>query len=233
MNSAGLESSKDMRTIRSFVRREGRITNSQKQALKSLMPVFGLHHGTSKFNFSKIFGREANTILEIGFGMGDSLIKQAQENPQTNFLGIDVHRPGIGHFLNEINRLEMQNVRVVCHDAIDVLQNCIKDNSLFALQIFFPDPWPKRRHHKRRLINKEFVDIVARKLKPNGKLFIATDWEHYGTQTLDILNGNELLKNIAADGQYCSRPAFRPLTKFERRGKNLGHTVYDLIFIKI
>lgn len=220
------------RPIRSFVRRQGRITLAQNAALENLWPVFGLDPGLA-FNPREAFGREAPVALEIGFGNGESLAQMAAAAPEKDFLGIEVHRPGVGHLLLRVQELGLRNVRVYCADAVEILRERIAENSLDGIQVFFPDPWHKKRHHKRRLINHEFVALLADRLKPGGVLHCATDWEHYAEQMLEVLEAAPGLRNLAGQGNFSERPAYRPLTKFETRGQRLGHGVWDLLFGKI
>ena len=220
------------RTIRSFVLRQGRITRGQRTAFTRLMPRYGLDPAHGAFNFTSLFGRGARRTLEIGFGNGEALLALAHAYPEEDFLGIEVHRPGIGRLLLALEAEQLHNVRVVCADAVDVLQRCVPDASLDAVLLFFPDPWPKKRHHKRRLVQAEFIALVAQKLKSGGRLQLATDWPDYAAQMLAVLNGSPAFANCAADGGYAPRPAPRPLTKFERRGAALGHPVRDLAFVR-
>ena len=220
------------RPIRSFVRRQGRITLAQNAALENLWPVFGLDPGLA-FNAEEAFGRDAPLILEIGFGNGDSLAEMAAADPQKDFLGIEVHRPGVGHLLLRAQELGLGNVRVYCADAVEILRNRIGADSLDGVQVFFPDPWHKKRHHKRRLVNAGFVALLADRLKPGGVLHCATDWEPYAEQMLEVLEAGRSLRNRAGKGNFSQRPACRPLTKFEMRGQRLGHGVWDLLFEKV
>lgn len=218
------------RKICSFVRREGRLTKAQQKALHELWPLFGLFYTEEKIDVDQLFNRRAETILEIGFGMGASLIEQAIISPQKNFLGIEVYSSGIGSILNAIEKNKLNNIRIYHHDAVEVLQQCIPDESLDKIQIFFPDPWPKTRHHKRRLIQSEFANLLCKKLKPNGILHLATDWQNYADEMLNILSCIKTLKNLAGQHQFHPRPEDRPLTKFEKRGEQLGHPIWDLLF---
>jgi len=220
------------RPIRSFVRRQGRITLAQNAALETLWPVFGLDPGLP-FDPRAVFGREAPLILEIGFGNGDSLAQMAAAAPEKDFLGVEVHRPGVGHLLLRVQELGLRNVRVYCADAVEILRGRIADNGLDGEQVFFPDPWHKKRHHKRRLINAGFAALLAAKLKPQGVLHCATDWEPYAEQMLEVLENCAGLRNQAGAGRFSERPAHRPLTKFEKRGEGLGHRVRDLLFEKV
>jgi len=178
------------------------------------------------------FARSAPVVLEIGFGMGDSLAQQAITQSQNNFIGIEVHRPGVGHLLSLIAKHELNNIRIYCTDAVEALKHCIPDNSLDSVQIFFPDPWPKKRHHKRRLVQRPIVKLIVSKLKAGGTLHLATDWENYAEHMLEVLNACSELTNTSTNGPFVERPDSRPLTKFESRGKRLGHGVWDLVFRK-
>jgi tRNA (guanine-N7-)-methyltransferase len=220
------------RTIRSFVRREGRMTAGQKKAFESLWPHFGLDPATPLANPNDAFAQAAPVVLEIGFGNGDSLAQQAAAQPQTNYIGIEVHRPGVGHLLSLIAKHQLHNIRIYCADAVEVLDQCIADSSLQCVQIFFSDPWPKKRHHKRRLIQAPLVHLITAKLVPGGTLHLATDWENYAQHMLDVLNACPDLENTSTNGSFVPRPDSRPLTKFESRGKRLGHGVWDLMFRK-
>ncbi|HXH02607.1 MAG TPA: tRNA (guanosine(46)-N7)-methyltransferase TrmB [Candidatus Competibacteraceae bacterium] len=218
------------RQIRSFVRREGRLTPAQQRAMETLWARLGLAAGAELLDLDRIFGRAAPRILEIGFGNGECLASMAQAQPECDFLGIEVHRPGVGHLLLRLEQLGLSNVRVLCADAVEALGGRFPDASLDRIQIYFPDPWPKKRHHKRRLIQPQFVALLARKLKPGGRLHLATDWEHYAQHMLEVLNAAPEFVNTADDGGFVPRPDYRPLTKFERRGLGLGHGVWDLLF---
>ncbi|HKS94197.1 MAG TPA: tRNA (guanosine(46)-N7)-methyltransferase TrmB, partial [Gammaproteobacteria bacterium] len=220
------------RTIRSFVLRQGRITRGQRTAFIRLMPRYGLDPAHGAFDFTSSFSRAARRTLEIGFGNGEMLLALARAQPGEDFIGIEVHRPGIGRLLLALDAEQLANVRVVCADAVEVLQRCVPDASLDAVLLFFPDPWPKKRHHKRRLVQAEFIALLAQKLKSGGRLQLATDWPDYAAQMLAVLNNSPAFSNCAADGGYAPRPAQRPPTKFERRGVALGHPVRDLAFVR-
>lgn len=220
------------RAIRSFVRREGRMTVGQKKAFESLWPQFGLDPSQPLSSIHAPFGKPAPVILEIGFGMGDSLAQQAVAQPQYRYIGIEVHRPGVGHLLALIAKHELHNIRIYSADAVEVLRHCIPDRSLDTVQVFFPDPWPKKRHHKRRLIQPPMVNLIVSKLVPGGKLHLATDWENYAEHMLQVLSACPELTNLSADGKFMARPASRPLTKFESRGQRLGHGVWDFVFCR-
>jgi tRNA (guanine-N7-)-methyltransferase len=221
----------NQRVIRSFVRREGRITEAQKQALQSLWPHYGVANVGGMINLKELFGRFADTVLEIGFGNGESLLTMAQNHPELNFIGIDVHRPGIGSLLLGCQKYGLNNVRVFCHDAVEILQERIPSASLAAIQLFFPDPWPKKRHHKRRLVKPELMALIGEKLKVGGRFLLATDWEDYAMQMMSVLSSVEGFVNPEGLGKFATRPAERPITKFEQRGLRLGHRVWDLIFV--
>lgn len=219
------------RPIRSFVLRQGRLTAAQERAVDTLLPTFGIPYAAAPLDLEAAFGRPAPKILEIGFGMGGATAQIAAANPERDYLGIEVHTPGVGNLLKLMQEQQLANVRVVQHDAVEVLQQMIADSALDGVHIFFPDPWPKKRHHKRRLLQAEFVALLCRKLKPGGYLHFATDWEEYAQWTLEVLRAEPRLQNKAND--YAPRPEYRPLTKFEQRGLNLGHGVWDLIFRRV
>ena len=219
------------RRIRSFVLRQGRLTKGQERALATVWPQFGINYTENPLDLNQIFGRtDAKKILEIGFGMGESTAKIAQSLPDCDFLAVEVHTPGVGSLLKLIEESALTNIRIIQHDVVDVLQNMIEDNSLDGVHIFFPDPWHKKRHHKRRLIQAEFVKLLCSKLKTGGYLHVATDWQEYAEWVLEVLNSESSLKNIAET--YAEKPSYRPLTKFENRGIKLGHGVWDLVFIR-
>lgn len=227
-----METRKHLRKIRSFVRRERRFSQEQQRALDELMPRFGVVTDDNVFDLDAIFDRGGECHLEIGFGNGASLLAMAQANPDNNYLGIEVHRPGVCNVLLQIEKLTIGNIRVICADAVEVLRHNIADASLAAVYIFFPDPWHKTRHHKRRLVQLEFVKLLHEKLKPGGLLHMATDWRHYAMHMLETINKVEGFTNLAADGKFCERPDYRLLTRFEQRGLRLGHGVWDLLFRK-
>ncbi len=221
------------RKIRSFVRRSGRMTASQKRGLEELWPLFGIEFQSSVLNFTTVFCRAAPTNIEIGFGMAENLIAVAKARPDENFIGIEVHDPGIGNALNQIEEFNLSNLRVIKHDAVEVLKRQISPHSLNSVCIFFPDPWHKNKHQKRRLINAEFADLLATKIKKGGHIYLATDWQDYAEQMLNVLNNNSHFNNISEQNAYCERIEFRSLTKFEKRGQRLGHGVWDLVFQRI
>ena len=218
------------RRIRSFVLREGRMTKGQQQALDELFPRFGVSLSQGLLNFDVLFGRLAPRILEIGFGNGASLAKMAAQHPQNDYFGIEVHRPGVGNLLLQIKAQELTNIRVSHDDAIEVLQQQIPDQALDAVYLFFPDPWHKRKHHKRRIVQSDFVQLIRRKLKSGGIFHMATDWQHYAEHMMKVMSAAEGFENTVGVEHYAPRPEYRPLTKFEQRGQKLGHGVWDLIF---
>ena len=225
------ENGRPLRRIRSFVRRQGRLTKGQQHALDNIWPVMGVEFNDAPLDFAALFGRDAPVTLEIGFGMGKSLVDMAEANPDKNYLGIEVHTPGVGACIAYAVEKGVKNLRVICHDATEILRDCVKDGELGGLQLFFPDPWHKAKHHKRRIVQPHFVEQVVQKLQPNGFIHMATDWENYAEQMLEVLSANENLVNTA-EKDYIPRPDFRPLTKFEVRGHRLGHGVWDLYFKK-
>lgn len=220
------------RGIKSFVLRAGRVSNRQQQALDAWLPDYVMPAPTKPWNIAQAFKREADTIVEIGFGMGASLLTQARLRPDLNFLGIEVHLAGIGSLVADLHDLNINNVRIAPFDAVEVFKTALIDNSLAGVQIFFPDPWPKLRHQKRRLIQTEFIKQLVPKIKLGGFLHCATDWEHYAQQMLDVLSSEPMLCNNQADGGFSPRPETRPITKFEQRGTRLGHGVWDLVFVR-
>jgi tRNA (guanine-N7-)-methyltransferase len=220
----------ERRSIRSFVVRAGRMGPGQMRAMTDLGPRFLLPYQSAPFDFPASFGRNAPLVLEIGFGMGDATASIAQALPDTNFIGVEVHTPGVGALLKRIGELDLANLRLIQHDAVDVLQQMIAPASLAGVHVFFPDPWHKKKHNKRRLIQPEFVRLLVSRLAPGGYLHCATDWQPYAAQMLEVLSTEPGLRNTA-DG-YAPKPAYRPLTKFENRGLKLGHGVWDLVFTR-
>ncbi|WP_028485680.1 tRNA (guanosine(46)-N7)-methyltransferase TrmB [Thiomicrorhabdus chilensis] len=221
------------RRIKSFVLRQGRMSQSQQRAMENNWPKFGLEISDELLDMKTLFGREAPTIVEIGFGMGKSLAEMAEANPQQNYIGIEVHRPGVGALLKLIEEKGLTNIRIFNHDAIEVLEKRIPKNSLDGVYLFFPDPWHKKRHNKRRIVQAEFAKTIASHLKTGGHFHMATDWEDYAEHMMEVMNAAPDFRNTQPDGQYTPRPDYRPLTKFEQRGQRLGHGVWDLIFEKI
>jgi tRNA (guanine-N7-)-methyltransferase len=220
------------RRIRSFIRRQGRITVAQSRALEELWPLYGLEPD-QRLEPATLFGRRAPLVLEIGFGNGESLAAMAEARPDEDFVGIEVHRPGVGHLLWRIHEKGLGNVRVYRADAIEILTENVADAGLDRLQLFFPDPWPKKRHHKRRIVNPEFLDLVRRKLKPGGVFHAATDWEPYAEQMAATLEARPGLISLANGSPFSPRPDYRPPTKFETRGRRLGHAVRDLLYRRV
>ena len=218
------------RHIRSFVLRQGRVTAAQQRAVDALLPVYGIPYKTEQLDLAQALGRNAPKILEIGFGMGDSTATIAKAHPENDYLCMEVHTPGVGNLLKIIGEQGLTNIRIIQHDAVEVLRDMIGDAALDGVHIFFPDPWHKARHNKRRLIQQPFISGLMRKLKPNGYIHVATDWQDYAEQVLSVLNAEPLLQNTASG--YAPRPGYRPLTKFEKRGINLGHGVWDLVFVR-
>lgn len=217
-----------MRPIRSYVLRQGRLTAAQERAHAQLMPRFGVEYTPAPTDLDKVFGRTAPRIVEIGFGMGDTTARIAAEHPETDYLGIEVHTPGVGSLLKQAAALGLTNLRIIQHDAVDVLEHMIAPAALDGVHVFFPDPWPKKRHHKRRLLQPPFVRLLASRLKPGGYVHAATDWEDYANEILEVLAAEPLLANTAS--AFAPRPAYRSRTKFESRGLKLGHGVWDVIF---
>jgi tRNA (guanine-N7-)-methyltransferase len=216
------------RHIRSFVLRAGRVSVAQQRAIDNLLPRYGIPHITRQLDLDQAFGRKAPRILEIGFGMGDSTATIAAAHPEIDYLALEVHTPGVGNLLKLIDSEQLNNIRIMQHDAVEVLRDMIGDGTLDGVHIFFPDPWHKARHNKRRLIQAPFIAKLVQKLKPGGYIHVATDWQDYAEQVLRVLSEEPLLENTAAD--YAPRPDYRPLTKFEQRGIRLGHGVWDLVF---
>ena len=220
------------RKIKSFVLRAGRMTTGQQKGWDVIFPKQGLKLEDGRISIEGVFGRKAPLVLEIGFGMGLSLVEMAGNEQDKNFIGIEVHRPGVGSLMNEADKAGLSNLRAYCDDAVEVLAKCIPDNSIDRLQVYFPDPWHKKRHNKRRLIQPEFVAALLPKLKTGGVLHLATDWENYAEQMMEVMTAAEGWKNQAGENNYSPRPDYRPVTKFEKRGERLGHGVWDLLFEK-
>lgn len=219
-----------LRAVRSYVLRQGRLTAGQQRAFTELWPQFGVEFTHAALDLSTLFGNDHPVTLEIGFGNGDSLAEIAAAEPNRNFLGIEVHRPGVGHLLRVIEERGLTNLRVVNHDAVEVLRGAIGNGTLERVFLFFPDPWHKRRHNKRRILQPEFVSELERVLRPGGIFHAATDWEEYAGQMMEVLSSAQGFRNLAGSGQFSPRPDYRALTRFERRGQRLGHGVWDLLF---
>ncbi|TKB48747.1 tRNA (guanosine(46)-N7)-methyltransferase TrmB [Ferrimonas sediminicola] len=226
-----LPEGKRIRKIRSYVKREGRMTKGQARAMEVYWPSMGLEHDMGMIDLAQVFGREAPVVLEIGFGMGKSLVEMAAAEPDKNFIGIEVHGPGVGACLMYAEELGVSNLRVYEHDAVEILGDCVPDASLDRVQLYFPDPWHKKRHHKRRIVQPEFIESVRNKLKIGGVFHMATDWEHYAEHMLEEMREAPGFSNTA-EKDFVPRPDFRPLTKFEARGQRLGHGAWDLIFAR-
>ena len=218
------------RSIRSFVTRADRITPAQQRALEELWSKYGVEYRDQPLAPAALFGRRAPCTLEIGFGNGENLAALARAHPERDYLGVEVHRPGVGRLLLALEREQLANVRVICHDAVEVLERQIAPASLAEILILFPDPWPKKRHHKRRLVQSPFVALIERALEPGGVLKLATDWQPYALEMLACLNAVPGLRNLAPDGGFAGRTAERAPTRFELRGRRLGHEVWDLAF---
>jgi tRNA (guanine-N7-)-methyltransferase len=214
--------------IRSYVLRQGRFSPAQQRAYAELLPRFGVAYAQHPLDFRALFGRDGPVVVEVGFGMGETTARIAQENPGVGYLGIEVHAPGVGSLLRQVEALGLSNVRVVSHDAVEVLRDMVPPASLSGIHVFFPDPWPKKRHHKRRLVQPAFAALAAARLARGGYIHVATDWEEYARQVLEVLAATPGLVNTAQG--FAPRPATRPETKFERRGLKLGHGVWDIVF---
>lgn len=234
MTSQMMSDGRPKRQIRSFVLRQGRLTKGQQQALDQFWPTFGIdYHPQQQLDFNQLFNNEHPTVLEIGFGMGASFVAMAKSAVDRNFIGIEVHRPGVGACLMACEQENVTNIRVMCHDAVEVLENMIGDACLAKIQLFFPDPWHKAKHNKRRIIQPQFIQLLRSKLKIGGIIHLATDWQNYAEHMLATLNAAEGLQNLSPQLHYVDRPSDRPMTKFEKRGLDLGHNVWDLQFKRI
>ena len=220
------------RAIKSFVLRQGRLTNAQQNALENHWQDYGIDFSEQLLDYPALFGNDHEIIVEIGFGDGDSLLQQAINQPQYNFIGIEVHGPGVGHLIHNANAQNIHNIKVIRHDAIDVLTQQIADDSIQQLQLFFPDPWHKKRHHKRRIIKQSFIELIQKKIRTGGFFHMATDWQHYAEHMLAEMDQAGAFRNIAGTGNYSENKGTRCETKFERRGIRLGHGVWDLIYQK-
>jgi tRNA (guanine-N7-)-methyltransferase len=218
------------RAVRSYVLRAGRVTEGQKRALQDLLPIWGIEPESGLLDFHRLFGNDRPVVLEIGFGNGEATWRMAQASPEENFLAVEVHKPGVGRLLLKIEEHGLGNVRIACEDAVALLRDRVPDASLAGVRIYFPDPWPKKRHHKRRIVQAPFIELLAGKLAPGGILHLATDWAPYAEHMLEVMQGSEGFENLSPDGTYCEKPDWRPPTKYERRGERLGHEVADLVF---
>jgi tRNA (guanine-N7-)-methyltransferase len=216
--------------IRSYVLRQGRFSPGQQRAYAELLPRFGIAYAPQPIDFASAFGRRAPVVAEIGFGMGETTARIAAGNPRNDYLAIEVHSPGVGSLLKQIGEAGLENVRIVQHDAVEVMRDMVPAGSLTAIHVFFPDPWPKKRHHKRRLVQPPFTELAAARLEPGGVLHVATDWQEYAEHVLAVLSATPGLRNTAEG--FAPRPSSRPETKFERRGLKLGHGVWDIVFTK-
>jgi tRNA (guanine-N7-)-methyltransferase len=225
-----LDQDAPQRRIRSYVLRQGRMSDAQRRAYENSMAAWGVAYSSAPIDLAATFGRTAPVILEIGFGMGKTTARIAETHPKNDYLGVEVHTPGVGSLLKEIEARGIGNIRIIQHDAVEVLARMVPDTALAGIHIYFPDPWPKKRHHKRRLIQAKFVALLARKLASGGYLHCATDWEEYALQMLEVLSAEPQLKNTTPG--FSPRPEWRPVTKFEQRGLKLGHGVWDLLFEK-
>jgi tRNA (guanine-N7-)-methyltransferase len=220
------------KSIRSYVIRGGRMTHGQKKAFEDYWSQYGVSLFDGPLDIPAAFGREAPLVLEIGFGMGGSLLEMATAEPNKDFIGIEVHPPGVGCLINNAGKQGLSNLKVYMADAIDVLEDCVTYGSIDRLQLYFPDPWHKKRHNKRRIVQPAFLDKLLPRLKMGGLIHMATDWEPYAEHMMEVLSADDRIINTAGEGQYSARPAYRPVTKFEQRGERLGHGVWDLIFSK-
>lgn len=220
------------RPVRSYVVRGGRLTAAQAKALDELWPRYGIDTEADgeTLDLDSVFGRRAPVVLEIGFGDGEATWRMAKANPDQDFLGVEVHRPGVGRLLMSIERHKLTNLRVACEDAVAFLENRIANGSLAGVRIFFPDPWPKKRHHKRRIVQAGFLELLAARMQTGGILHLATDWEPYAEHMIETLSQSDAFLNLAPEGEYCERPEWRPKTKYELRGKRMGHRVFDLVY---
>ncbi|PHM64394.1 tRNA -N7-methyltransferase TrmB [Xenorhabdus stockiae] len=227
------ENGRALRRVRSFVRRQGRLTARQQHALDNVWPNMGVDYQPALQDMAELFGRDAPVVLEIGFGMGTSLVTMASQNPEKNFFGIEVHAPGVGACLASAEDENISNLRVMCHDAIEVLENMIPEQGLEMVQLFFPDPWHKARHNKRRIVQPAFAQMIRNKLKIGGVFHMATDWQPYAEHMLEVMSEAEGYRNISESNDYVPRPDSRPVTKFEMRGHRLGHGVWDLMFERV
>jgi tRNA (guanine-N7-)-methyltransferase len=222
-----MTSSDQHRPILSYVLRDGRMTSAQKEALEASWPLYGIEFCKTALDLNKVFRRQAPRILEIGSGMGDATAQIARQHRENDYLAVEVHRPGIGSLIRRIEKEKLSNIRLISHDIVDILKYQLPENSIDCVYIFFPDPWPKKKHHKRRLINTSLLLLIKQVLKKHGRLFIATDWEDYAEHIIDLISNEPNIINLAGYDQTAPRPRWRPMTKFENRGLNKGHRVYD------
>jgi tRNA (guanine-N7-)-methyltransferase len=212
------------------VLRAGRVTEGQKRALEELWPVYGVEPGSSVLDFTELFGNDHPVIMEIGFGNGEATWQMAKAQPLENYLGVEVHRPGVGRLLLKIEEHSLKNIRIACEDAVELLRTRVPAASLHGIRIYFPDPWPKKRHHKRRMIQPPFLSLLAGRMKPGGVLHLATDWEPYAEHMLEVMQAAPEFENLSPGGGFSPKPDWRPPTKYEQRGKRLGHRVADLVY---
>ncbi len=226
-----MRETKPLRKIQSFVRRSGRLSKAQSTGLNELWPTYGVNLDNKTINLDELFNKPQSVTLEVGFGNGDSLLEMALQQPQNNFLGIEVYESGIGRLINEANKKQISNLKIIKGDAVEILENNIEDDSISCLQLFFPDPWHKKKHHKRRIIQTSFLDTLKNKLINGGIVHVVTDWEDYAEHIMETMENHPDFKNTAGDHIYSARPKHRPLTKFENRGQKLGYGVWDIIFI--
>ncbi len=229
----GRDHYQNQRTVRSFVSRAGRMTPGQKKAIKDFWPLMGVEVKQGQADYLQLFNNDNDVVLEIGFGMGDSLAQLAQQNPDKNYIGVEVFPPGVGRLMQCCQQHGLSNIKVYAEDGIEVLQQCIPDASLSSVLLFFPDPWPKKKHHKRRIVQADFTQLVRRKLKLGGVFHMATDWAPYAEHMMSVMVDAQGYENCAEGRNFCRRPESRPVTKFERRGERLGHKVADLMFRRV
>jgi tRNA (guanine-N7-)-methyltransferase len=223
------DATRNRRPVRSFVLRPGRLTGGQKRALDELWPLYGIPAGRAPLDFAGLFENDHPVIMEIGFGDGNATWQMALQHPEQNFLGVEVHKPGVGRLLLMLEEKKIRNVRIACEDAVDLLRDRVKAMSLGGVRIYFPDPWPKKRHHKRRLIQPPFIELLAARMRPGAILHMATDWEPYAEHMMEVMQGSPEFENLSPGGS-SGRPEWRPETKYEKRGERLGHRVCDLVF---
>jgi tRNA (guanine-N7-)-methyltransferase len=224
--------SEKRREIKSYVLRQGRLTQAQQQALEQYWPDYGIDYQDTELSLEQVFNNRHGVVIEIGFGNGESLLEQARNHPEYNYIGVEVHTPGVGHLIHLAHAAGISNLRVIRHDAVEVLHDMIADNSIEKVQLLFPDPWHKKRHHKRRIIKPDFIRLVHKKLTDGGLFHMATDWQPYAEAMLEQMEASPAFENTAGKGQYSPHRGDRSETKFERRGRQLGHQVFDLIYRK-